>query len=203
MSAQGIRQEKPPRLNSGGLRRLLRCWSAFYRIGALSILSPCGRYGQTHLLSDRARQEPAHGMGLPARRFHQLFGSYPARPLKQGENRLGLAALPHALLLGSFFRGAAFGFGGRFGRFLRRAGLLARLALLLRNVRALWLNTGLFGGFRLLSRRWGLGGAGFFCNRCVHVLSFCGDHRGHDMDHSGWPGKQGNSGGRRRWFGND
>jgi hypothetical protein len=68
-----------------------------------------------------------------------------------------------------------------------------RLPLFLRNVGALWRDTGLFGGFWLLARRWGWGAAVFFCNRCIHVFSFCGSHRDHDMDHSDAPGKQGNS----------
>ena len=76
------------------------------------------------------------------------------------------------------------------GRFLGPTGPLGGLALLWRNVGALWRNTGLFGGFGLLSRR-GWSGSGFL-GRCHGVFSFGGDYRPH-IDHSGAPGKQGNS----------
>ena len=61
-----------------------------------------------------------------------------------------------------------------------------------------------FGGFRLLAR-WGLGAAVFLCSRCGHILSFCGDHRGHDIHHSGAPGLQVDSGAisHRRLKGDD
>jgi hypothetical protein len=63
------------------------------------------------------------------------------------------------------------------GRALLRGGLLRR------NVRALFGNG---DGFL---------GAGGFCvlGGHFHVISFCGNHRGHDMDHSDLLEKQGNS----------
>jgi hypothetical protein len=74
-------------------------------------------------------QEPAHGMRLPPRRLHQLFGRYAARSLQQVEDGVGLAALAAP---------------GGFGRFLGRGGLLNRTALLPPNVGALWRDTSLF-----------------------------------------------------------
>jgi hypothetical protein len=55
-------------------------------------------------------------MRLPARRFHQLFGSYAPWPLQQGEDRVGLAALAGA---SGLLRG--------FGRFLGWVAFLADL----------------------------------------------------------------------------
>jgi hypothetical protein len=52
-------------------------------------------------------QEPAHGMRLPPRRLHQLFGRYAARSLQQVEDGVGLAALAPAAL-GAFLAGVAF-----------------------------------------------------------------------------------------------
>jgi hypothetical protein len=61
-------------------------------------------------------------------------------------------------------------------------------------------NTGLFTGFRLLVCTGGLGGFALFRNRCRHfVISLRGDHRGHDMNHSGAPETQGISEANRNW----
>jgi hypothetical protein len=122
-------------------------------------------------------------MRLPAGGLHQFLCSYSARPLQQIQNLCGLTAVP--------------GGSGLFlalERFRRGAGLLGRLGLLRRNVGTLSRNAGLFVRFRLVARRCGVGGAGFFCDRCIHfVFSFGGDYRGHDMDHSAAPEKQVNS----------
>jgi len=195
--------EKPPGVFpaarcEGWLRRL-----GFDRVAALAVLALGRRHRQAHFLPDGAGQKAAHGMRLPARGFHQFLGRYAPGALQQGEDGFSLATLAHPLLLGGFLWAGGLGFGGRFGRFLGWGGLLGRLGLLLRNVGALWRDTRLLGGFRLLARRQGWGAAVFFCNRCIHVLSFGGDYRVHDMDHSGAPGKQVNSVGnrRRRWNG--
>ena len=76
------------------------------------------------------------------------------------------------------------GFLSAFGRFLGWGGLLGRLALLLRNVGALWRNTRLFCGFRLLARRRVRASAGFFRNRFTHVFSLSGDYRVDNIHHS-------------------
>jgi hypothetical protein len=156
----------------------------FDRVGPLPVFGLGRRHGQPHLLTDRTGQEPADGMRLPASGFHQFLGGYAARPLQQIQDLGGLAAVPGRL--GLFLA---------LGRFLGGPGLLARLGFLRRHVGALLRNTGLFLGFRLVACCRGLGGAGFFCNRCVHfVFSFSGDYCGHVMDHSGAPKKQANSG---------
>src|ERR1700733_5034848 len=137
-------KEKPPRRNPGGQCKRLRFSSALDRVAALPVLALGGCHGQSHFLADGARQEPAYGMWLPAGGFHQLLRCYAARPFQQFQNLVGLATLAGALR-----------FLSAFGRFLGWGGLLGRLGLLLRNVGALWRDTGLFGGFRLLARSLG------------------------------------------------
>ena len=153
--------------------------SGFDGVGTLAILGLGGCDGHAHLLADGPREKAAHAMRLPPRRFHQ-FGQLGAfRPLQQIEDLCRFTALPD----GSFI--------GGFGRFLRGAGLLGCLPLLRRNVRARCADTSPFRGFRLLGR---LSGSGFF-NSCIHVISFRGNRRGEDINHSGAPKMQVNSGG--------
>jgi hypothetical protein len=162
--------------------------SGFDRVAALAVLALGGNNIQAELLADRARKEPTHGMGLPARRFHEFLKRRPVRPLEQVEDALGLAAASgFGLRLRGFRR-----LRGLCG-FLRRAGLLARLTLGGRNVARTFANTGLFRRFRLRgrSRRCRF----LFSIRCHPISSFCGNHRGHDIHHSGRPRKQGNSAG--------
>src|SRR5579862_8908213 len=152
------------------------------RVVALAVLALGGGNVQAHLLTDGPGQEPAHGMRLPAAGFLEFLGGRATRPFQQVEDLGGLAAIPcgSALLFAL----------ARFGRFLGRGGLLPRLALLGRDVRALFGNTGRFRGFGLRSyadgRRFGLFSSG-------HVFSFGGDYRGRDMNRSGWRTMQGKS----------
>jgi hypothetical protein len=177
-------RETPPG-ESPAARGVRNEWkSGFDGVSAISLLCLGGRHSQSHLLADRTGQESPDGMRLPARRLHQFLGSCAARPLQQLQDlgRLAAIACGRSLFLA-------------LGRFLRRAGLLGRLGLFRRNVGALSRNVGLFVGFRLVTCSCGLGGASFFCNRCIHVVSYVGgDHRSHDMDHSGAPELQANSG---------
>ena len=54
---------------------------------------------------------------------------------------------------------------------------------------------GFFRGFRLDNFAYGLGRFSLFCSRCRHfVISWRGHCRGHDMNHSGSCGLQGESG---------
>src|SRR5207249_4259628 len=93
-----------------------------------------------------------YGMRLPSGGFHQFLQGCPARPLQQFQDFGGLATVAG---------GTALLFALR--RFLARAGLLPRLRLLRRNVRATCASWGLFRSFRLRSRA---GGRRFrFCVR--------------------------------------
>src|SRR5271170_6229314 len=152
MSAQLPRQEAPPSTNPAAWFEANRRGSGFDRVAALSVLALGGGHGQPHFLADSARQEPTNGMRLPAGDFHQLLGGDAARSFEQIQNPRGFAAV---------------GLLRALGRFLGRSGLPGRLALLLRNVPAVWRDTGLFGGlrlggFRLLARRRGVADV-FFC----------------------------------------
>src|ERR1700692_3489552 len=88
-------------------------------------------------------------MGLPAGGFNQFLDCCSIGPLQQIQDL-------------SCFASVACGSGhlGPFGRFLLGGALLGRLGLGWRNVRALWRDTGLRAGLRLLGIR--LGGADFF-----------------------------------------
>jgi hypothetical protein len=110
-------------------------------------------------------------MRLPTSYLHQFSQSGSVRPLQQIEDGRGFATIPRPALL---LRGLR--------RFLRGAGLLGRLTLRGRNVRALLASAGLFAGFGLLSRR--LGG-GFFSNRGHCDLLWRG-FRDHMNRSEGW-----------------
>jgi hypothetical protein len=184
-------RETPPGGCPAARWKLERRDSGFDGVGTLAIF-PFGRgHCQPHLLADRARQKPANGMWLPAGGFHELFGGDAARSLEEFQNLAGLAAFANRL-----------GFLSAFGRFLGRAGPLGCLALLRRNVGALWRNTSLFVGFPLLTVHWRLRG-GFYGQFSHFDFSFGGNYRGHDMNHSGARGKQGDSTENRkgRWNG--
>jgi hypothetical protein len=103
------------------------------RVAAFPVLALRGHDRHAHLLGNRARQEPTHGMRLPSGRFHQLLARYAAGTLQQIEHFGGLAAIPGTL-----------GFRRALGRFLGRGCLLPRLSLLGRHVRATCARVGLF-----------------------------------------------------------
>src|SRR5262249_34092444 len=137
------KRRKPPAVNPAARRN--RIWRlGLHGIATFAILALSGCDRQAHLLADRARQKSAHGMSLPACGFHQLFGSSATGPLEQFKDRGGFAAIPCGSALLFALR--------RFVRFLGRGGLLSRLALLRRNARALFANTGRFRGLRLGAR---------------------------------------------------
>src|ERR1700691_41675 len=105
----------------------------FDRVAAHAVLALKGCNGQSHFLADGARQEPAHGMRLPARDLHQFFSGDAAGPLQQVQDLGGLAAVADTTQLLSAF-----------GRFLGWGGPLSRLTLLRPKVGALWAHVGLF-----------------------------------------------------------
>jgi hypothetical protein len=181
MSIQSVRREKPPSTNPAAWSEANVWGSGFDRVGAFPVLAFAGRHGQSHLLANGARQEPADRMGLPCGHFHQLFRRDTARSLEQVEDFVGLTTLA----------GGA-GLLSGFGRFRSWAGLLGRLPLLLCNVGALWRTGGFLGGFGRFACGWSRRARGFFSSQCVHGVSFCGNHRSH-IDHSVAPGKQGDS----------
>jgi hypothetical protein len=121
-----------------------RSWrfSAFDRVGPLAALVLSRNHVEAQLLPDSARKEAADAVGLPVGCLHQALKRRAFRPLQQIQDLLRLA--PGA---GSGYLSAVL------GRFLWRAGLLGRLALLRRNVGATRASVGLLGGFRLPARR--------------------------------------------------
>ena len=177
------KRETPPGRNPAARCERNRANSGFDGIAALAVLALGGRDGQAHLLADRAGQEPAHGMRLPAGGFHAVpcWWLRPAASAGPGSwrsccrrGRLGLAFFA---LLGAFLAGVAF---------------FPALALAGATLRATcaqrwpfwWLSARL---------RAGVGRFRFLLCRCHDVFSFGGDYRGHDMDHSGGPEMQVNS----------
>jgi len=111
----------------------LRRGSGLDRVAALPVLALGGLDCQAHLLAQRTADESAQAVRLPAGGLQQLLGRGASLPLQQAQDRLGLAALADALLLGSFPRadgpGLRGGPTGRFVRFLRRGGPFPRLGL--------------------------------------------------------------------------
>src|ERR1700722_18181940 len=99
-----MKQEMPPsktlaaRLERKGSR------SELNTVAALAILVLDRRDYQPHFLADRAGQESANRMRLPASGFHQFLCRHTARPLQQFQNVGRLAAIAAAGLLGAFER---------------------------------------------------------------------------------------------------
>lgn len=176
------RRKTPPDVNPAARKSRAMRDSGFHGVAPLPVFALGGHDGQTYLLPNRAGQEPPNRVWLPAGGFHQLLARNAARPLEQFENRLGLTAFADPLLLARLPRAGGLGFWARFGRFLGGGGLLARLSLGRRDVRATCANVGLFRGFRVLGRG-GWGGSDFSV-LCHGVFSFSGAYRGHHMDHS-------------------
>ena len=169
------KQETPPGGNPAARNGRSGWESGFDGVTSLAVLDLGGCDGQSHFLADGPREKAAHTMRLPSRRFHQLGQRGSVGPLQQIEDRGGLAALPGLTRL---FRG--------FGGLLCGAGLLGRLTLGGPNVGALLASAGLLAGFRLLGRL----GCSSFINGCVHVISFRGNRRVDDINHSGGPKMQ-------------
>ena len=113
--------------------------SGLHGVSALPVLSFGGRHRQPHLLADGARQEAAHGMGLPACSFQQFLHAGSLGAFQQVEHRRRLASVTgQAGLLCAL------------GRLLGCLGLRRGPSLLGPNVRALCGNTSLLARFRLL-----------------------------------------------------
>jgi hypothetical protein len=128
----------PPEVKPAARTNVDWSGSALNRVAVLAVLALDRRDGQPHLLADCARQDAPNGMRLPVGGFHEFLHRGAARAFQQVEDLSRLAAASGGPFLSAF------------GRFLGGAGLLPRLALVLRNVGALWRTTGLFGGFLLL-----------------------------------------------------
>ena len=126
MSTQAARRETPPSTIPAAHFGANTSGSGLDRVAALPILALGGRDRQPHLLANRAGEEPAHGMRLPAGRFNQLLRSDASRLPQQIQDLVGLAA-----------RAGGLSFLSAFGRFLGGSGLLGRFALRLRHVAAL------------------------------------------------------------------
>jgi hypothetical protein len=148
-------QETPPGRSPAARCRRERVGSGFHSVAALPVFALCGGDGQAHFLPHGSRKEPAQRVRLIGSRFKQFLGGSSARSLQQGQDRGGFAALPGVVSRAS-------------GRFLFRGGLLTRLTLGGRDVRASCVSTGLFRGLRL-GRRFRL-----FCSR---VVSLGADYR--------------------------
>ena len=179
--ANHSKRRTPPGCSPAAPR--IRSWrkSGFDRVGPLPVLSLGGRHRHPHLLPDGAREESAHGMGLPACRFQQLLHAGSLVAFQQIQHSCCLAAVAgRARLLRAVWR------------FLECLGLGGRLRPVRRNVRALSGNTSLFAGVRPLGPSH-MGLPVFGCRR-GHVVSFGGSYRDH-INHSVCPHKQVNSAG--------
>ena len=192
------RRETPPSANPAARCEASTTGSGLDGVAALAVLALGGRHRQAHLLAQRSRT----GIPAPNAAASRSLSSAPwllRRP--------AASAVPGSwsVLLPSRPSGfaAGLGFFAPLGAFLAGVAFLADFAFFGATWAPCFAARGLFVGFRLRFRRRGWGAAGFFCNRCIHVFSFGGDHRGQDIDHSGRPRKQVNSAGRSRWFGND
>ena len=86
--------------------------------------------------------------------------------------------------LAAFPGRAPLAFFAPLGSFLAWLAFLPRLGLARRDVARAFRDVGLFRGLRLVARRCGLGGFGFFYSRDHFAFFFGGDYR-HDIDHSG------------------
>jgi len=181
----------PPNVNPAASRSGTRSGSGFDRVAAFSVLALRGLDVDTHFLPERARKKSAHRMRLPASRFHQFLSRRAAGAPQQIDNLGCLAAVSGGI---GFLRALT-----RFGRFLGGGGLLPRLSLLRRTVRATCANTGAFRGLRL-GRTGCLRRLRLFCD-ARHGFSLRGGHRVDDMDHSVRPRLQAKSErpGQRRW----
>src|SRR6266849_2779096 len=141
-----------------------------YAVDALAVVGFAGLDAQPHFLAQRAGQETADRMRLPAGGFHKAFQRHAAGLLQQREHLGRLAALAPT-------RGCC-GLGGLLG-----------LAVLMGRLRLGWCNTrlrrGAFSPLGRLWRLWGLGRFSIFSSGCRHGgCSFGGDDRRHDMNHS-------------------
>ena len=128
---------------AGGERK-----SRFDRVGALPVHRLGRRHCHPHLLPDGARQESAHGMGLPSCRFQQLLHAGSLRAFHQVQDFRCLAAIAGRACLSAAL-----------WRFLGGPGFGVRLGLVGRNVRALSGHTSPFAGISP-SRRQSLGPCG-------------------------------------------
>lgn len=160
------KREKPPG-HSPAAGRSGRVVSVLNRIGALAVLAFGGNDGQAHFLPNRAREEAAQGMRLPAGGFEQFLGGCAVRALQQVQDLSAFAAVPDVASLLAF------------GRFLSGGGLLPRLGLFGRNRGATCASAGLFRGFRLRCSSAG----GRFGRFCDHFVPLRGGYRDH-MNHS-------------------
>src|SRR6266851_4454194 len=149
-------------------------------VNALAVVSLAGLDLQTHFLAQIAGKEAAHGMGLPAGGFHEVFQSGAAGPLHQFQHPGGFTALADSVIL------RRRNWAGRFGGFFGRGGLLGRLRLDGRNAGLRRGDFGVLGWLRLPSGGGHcLGRFSIFRDGRRHgACSFGGDYRRHDMDHS-------------------
>jgi hypothetical protein len=178
LGVEGLDRIAPPGCSPAARRGRGGRKSGFDRVGPLPVLSFGGCHCHPHLLPDGARQEAAHGMGLPACRFHQFLHAGSLGAFQQFQHFRCLAAVAGRARLSAVF-----------GCFL---GCLGLWSLLGRNVGALSGNTSLFAGFRPLGPSHM--GRAVFGSQCGHVVSFGGSYRDH-INHSDRPHKQVNSAG--------
>ena len=83
--------KKPPEPSPGGRKERK---SGFEGVGARTVLSLRRFYTQSHLLAQRAADEPTDRLRLPAGIGDQIFQGCPVRALQQLQHLGGLAAMP-------------------------------------------------------------------------------------------------------------
>src|SRR5229473_3147437 len=100
-------------------------------VNALAVVSLAGLDLQTHFLAQIAGKEAAHGMGLPAGGFHEVFQSGAAGPFQQFQHPGGLTAFlaEVAFLAHLALAGATRGFGAATLAFWGGSGFSAAVAV--------------------------------------------------------------------------
>jgi len=163
-------KEKPPRQDPGGEKKRTVSASTLQGVATFSILDR-GRDLETHLLSEHTGNETAYRVSLPASGFHEIGPGGAGRALQQIEDLGRFATFPGTLpVLGRLCAHVGF---------LRRGGLLSRLAFGGRRVPRLCANTPAFRRGRLGGRGGNLGVRGLFWNFVHCVFSLSGDDRDH------------------------
>ena len=176
-------REKPPRRNPGRQCTQNVWLLSLDRVPPLAVLALDGHDGKPHFLAQRSADRIRVHCGAASCCLHDHRQRAAILPFQEVEDLARFCCRRGDRWL--FWPWA-------FGRFLGRAGLLPRLALFRRNVRATWRTAGLFSCFRLLVCKRGSGSAAFLpCSIVMLIFSFGGDYRGQDMDHSSAPESKG------------
>jgi hypothetical protein len=166
-------KKKPPEEIPGGKKRRNMGVSALYLVPSFAVLDR-GLDLETHLSTEHAGNESAHGVSLPSSGFHEIGSRGAGGPVQQVEDLGCFTALADVLT-------ALFGLGrlGAHLGLLGRSRLLDQLTFGSRHAARLCADTRAFGGSRYDSRRFSLGLRGLFRILVHFGFSLGGDDRDH------------------------